>query len=295
MNIKSLLLASLALAMAGCCGSANNECTAAPKKNIAVQMYSVRDDLKKDYDGTVKKLGEMGFTAVEAAGYGNGKFYGKTPAEFKKSIEDNGMVVLSTHVVKTLSPKELESGDFSESMKWWDECIAAHKAAGAKYIVMPWMPVPKTLKDLKTYCNYFNEVGKKCKEAGMLFGYHNHAHEYQKIEDKVMYDYMLENTNPDLVFFEMDVYWTARGHKAPVDYFKKYPKRFKLLHIKDECELGESGMVGFDAIFNHAKEAGLEYPVVEVERYNFAPIVSTQKSIDYLRKAPFVKKSYPVK
>ena len=188
MNIKYLLLASLALAIAGCCGSSSNECTAAPKKNIAVQMYSVRDDLKKDYDGTVKKLGEMGFTAVEAAGYGNGKFYGKTPAEFKKSIEDNGMVVLSTHVVKTLSPKELESGDFSESMKWWDECIAAHKAAGAKYIVMPWMPVPKTLKDLKTYCNYFNEVGKKCKEAGMLFGYHNHAHEYQKIEDKVMYD-----------------------------------------------------------------------------------------------------------
>ena len=295
MNIKSLFLASLALAMAGCCGSSNSECTAAPKKNIAVQMYSVREDLKKDYDGTVKKLGEMGFTAVEAAGYGNGKIYGKTPAEFKKSIEDNGMVVLSTHVVKALSPKELESGDFSESMKWWDECIAAHKAAGAKYIVMPWMPVPKTLKDLKTYCNYFNEVGKKCKEAGMLFGYHNHAHEYQKIEGKVMYDYMLENTNPDLVFFEMDVYWTARGHKAPVDYFKKYPNRFKLLHIKDECELGESGMVGFYAIFNHAKEAGLEYPVVEVERYNFAPIVSTQKSIDYLRKAPFVKKSYPVK
>ena len=86
-----------------------------------------------------------------------------------------------------------------------------------------------------------------------------------------MYDYMLENTDPDLVFFEMDVYWTVRGQKAPVDYFKKYPKRFRLLHIKDEKELGDSGMVGFDAIFKHAADAGMEYPVVEVERYSFAP------------------------
>ena len=293
MKVKILLLAALAFAMAGCCAT-NSACNA-PKKNIAVQMYSVRDDIKKDYDGTVKKLGEMGFTAVEAAGYGNGKFYGKTPAEFKKSIEDNGMVVLSSHTGKRLTDAELAAGKASESMKWWDECIAAHKAAGMKYIVVPGIGVPKTLRDLQTYCDYFNEIGRRCNAAGMKFGFHNHSHEFQKIEGKVMYDYMLEHTDPNLVFFEMDVYWAARAHKAPVDYFKKYPNRFKLLHIKDECELGESGMVGFDAIFNHAKDGGLEYPVVEVERYNFAPIVSTQKSIDYLRKAPFVKKSYPVK
>lgn len=180
-------------------------------------------------------------------------------------------------------------------MKWWDECIAAHKAAGMKYIVAPWMNVPKTLKDLKTYCKYYNEIGKRCKAAGLSFGYHNHAHEFQKVEGKVMYDYMLENTDPDLVFFEMDVYWTVRGQKAPVDYFKKYPKRFKLLHIKDEKELGDSGMVGFDVIFKHAADAGMEYPVVEVERYSFAPAESIKKSIDYLNNAPFVKESYPEK
>ena len=106
---------------------------------------------------------------------------------------------------------------------------------------------------------------------------------------------MLENTDPDLVFFEMDVYWTVRGQKAPVDYFKKYPKRFRLLHIKDEKELGDSGMVGFDAIFKHAADAGMEYPVVEVERYSFAPAESIKKSIDYLNNAPFVKESYPEK
>ena len=218
MNIKTLLLAAVAFSMVGC--ATDSACAKAPKKNIAIQMYSMRDDIKKDYEGSVKKLGEMGYTAVEAAGYGGGKFYGKTPAEFKAGSEAAGMKVLSSHTTKQLSQKELETGDFSESMKWWDECIAAHKAAGMKYIVAPWMSVPKTLKDLKTYCKYYNEIGKRCKAAGLSFGYHNHAHEFQKVEGKVMYDYMLENTDPDLVFFEMDVYWTVRGQKAPVDYFK---------------------------------------------------------------------------
>ena len=290
MKIKTLMIAAVALAMAGC--ATDSACAKAPRKNIAVQMYSMRDDIKKDYDGSIKKLGEMGFTAVEAAGYGGGKFYGKTPEDFKAGIEAAGMKVLSSHTAKQLSKKELETGDFSESMKWWDECIAAHKAAGMKYIVAPWMSVPKTLKDLKTYCDYYNEIGKRCKAAGISFGYHNHAHEFQKVEDKIMYDYMLENTDPNLVFFEMDVYWTVRGQKAPVDYFKKYPKRFRLLHIKDEKELGESGMVGFDAIFKHAGEAGMEYPVVEVERYSFTPAESIKKSLDYLRKAPFVLANY---
>ena len=73
------------------------------------------------------------------------------------------------------------------------------------YIVAPWMDVPKTLKELDTYCAYYNEIGKRCKQQGMSFGYHNHAHEFQKVEDKVMYDYMIEHTNPEYVFFQMDV------------------------------------------------------------------------------------------
>ena len=89
------------------------------------------------------------------------------------------------------------------------------------YIVAPWMDVPKTLKELDTYCAYYNEIGKRCKQQGMSFGYHNHAHEFQKVEDKVMYDYMIEHTNPEYVFFQMDVYWVVRGQNSPVDYFNK--------------------------------------------------------------------------
>lgn len=265
------------------------------KKDVTIQLYSVRDLIKEgsDFNALLKKLAQMGYSSVEAANYNDGKFYGLTPEDFKKAVEDAGMTVLSSHCSRGLSDQELASGDFSESLKWWDQCIAAHKAAGMKYIVTPWLGVPKTVKDLQTYCNYFNEIGKRCKENGMLYGNHNHAHEFEKVEGKeVMYNYMLENTNPDYVFFQMDVYWVVRGQNSPVDYFKKYPGRFKILHIKDDRELGQSGMVGFDAIFKNAATAGVQNIVAEIERYSCPVEESVKESIDYLLDAPFVKASY---
>ena len=107
-----------------------------------------------------------------------------------------------------------------------------------------------------------------------------------------MYDYMLEHTNPDLVFFQMDVYWTVMGRKSPVEYFQKYPGRFTLLHIKDHKELGQSGMVGFDAIFKNTDVAGTKFLIVEVEHYNHTPAESVKISLDYLLNCPLVKASY---
>lgn len=262
------------------------------KKDIALQLYSLREDIKTDYIGTIKKVGEIGYTAVEAAGYSEGKFYGKTPEEFKADVEAAGMTVLSSHTAKQLTEKELSTKNYSESLKWWDEAIKAHKAAGMKYIVAPWMEVPKTIKDLQTYCEYYNEIGKRCKENGISFGYHNHAHEFTKIDDIVMYDYMLENTNPEYVFFQMDVYWIIMGQQSPVDYFNKYKGRFALLHIKDNKELGQSGMVGFDAIFKNTDAAGVKHLIVEVEKYNFIPDESVKRSLDYLLNCSLVKESY---
>ena len=229
------------------------------KKEVSIQLYSVRDVINKgtDLNVVLKDLAEMGYTSIEAANYDNGKFYGKTPEEFKSAVEKAGMTVLSSHCSRGLSGEEVASGDFSESLKWWDQSIAAHKA------------------------------------AGMKFGYHNHAHEFQKVEDKaVMLDYMIENTNPEYVFFQMDVYWIVRGQHSPVDYFNKYPGRFTMLHIKDHRELGQSGMVGFDAIFNNAKTAGVKNIVAEIEDYSCPVMESVKKSIDYLLEAPFVKASY---
>ncbi|MGE8292748.1 MAG: sugar phosphate isomerase/epimerase family protein [Sphingobacterium sp.] len=283
--------------MAGCMLLAVNPTFAqkkAAKKEIGLQLYSVREEISKNpnFDQILQKIAALGYTGVEAAGYKDGKLYNLSPQEFKAKVEKTGMKVLSSHATKTLSAQELASGDFSESLKWWDECIAAHKAAGMKYIVTPWMDVPKTLKDLETQCRYLDAVGAKCRQQGILYGYHNHAHEFKKVEDKVMFDYMLEHTNPENVFFEMDVYWAVIGDVSPVDYFNKYAGRFKALHIKDHREIGQSGMVGFDAIFNNAKTGGLKYLFVELEDTRNDIYTGLEQSIDYLKKASFVKDSY---
>lgn len=261
------------------------------KKNIAIQLYSVRDDIKSDFDATIKAVAEVGYTGTEAAGYADGKFYGKTPEEYKAAIEGVGMQVLSSHAGRPL-PENIKDAKWDEIWQWWDTAIAAHKAAGMKYIVTAWIPTPKTLVDLKAYCDYFNQIGEKCNAAGIRYGYHNHNFEFNEIEGETMYDYMLKNTDPSKVFFQMDVYWTMRGGKSPVDYFEAYPGRFEVLHIKDEKELGQSGMVGFDAIFNNIEKAGTKYIVVEVERYNFTPLESIKKSYEYLIDSPFVKADY---
>lgn len=270
---------------------------AAPvKKDMCVQMYSARSILNHDnYADILKEIAAMGYTAVEAASYDgdNGLIYGDTPEVFKQKVEAAGMKVLSAHVSRGLSREELDSGDLTAALAWWDKCIEVHKKAGMEYIVTPWMGLQENLKDLQVYCDYLNEVGRRCKAAGIKYGYHNHAYEFEKVEDQVMYDYMLQHTDPDLVFFQMDVYWAVIGKASPVDYFKRYPGRFKMLHIKDEWEVGQSGMVGFDAIFKNAELAGLENFVVEIERYSYEDIrKSFVESADYLLNAPFVKATY---
>ena len=267
---------------------------AKPKKEVCIQLYSLRtilDGVNKDgkvsesYTKLLKDLADMGYTSVETANYDNGKFYGRTPQQFKEDCEKAGLKVLSAHTNRGLSDQELASGDFTEAMKWWKQCIADHKAAGMEYIVCPWMGVPKTMKDLLTQCKYLNEIGKLCKQSGIKFGYHNHSHEFQKV--------MLENTDPEYVFFEMDVFWTVWGQNSPVNYFKKYPGRFKMFHIKDYREIGQSGMVGYDAIFNNADKAGMENFVVELEQSEAPSIVDGVRiSIDYLLNADFLKSSY---
>ena len=290
-NMKLKLF--FAAALAALCVSFTNA-SAAPKKEVGLQLYSVRSLLKDNRDATIDQVGKMGYTHVEAAGYGGGKFYGLTPDEFKKKCNAVGMEPLSSHTRIQLSKEELESGDFSKSLAKWDDLIAAHKAAGMKYIVDPALAVPKTLKELDTICKYYNAIGKKCKEAGLSFGYHNHSHEFKKVEGKTMLDYMIENTNPEDVFFQLDVYWARKGGVDPVEYFKKYPKRFRLLHIKDIDEVGASTFMDFNSIFKNIAKSGCEYIIVEVEKPAKGQTIdeTVKKSLDYLLKNPNVKASY---
>ncbi|MBR5150450.1 MAG: sugar phosphate isomerase/epimerase [Bacteroidaceae bacterium] len=267
----------------------------APKKEISIQLYSIRDTIARsgnNLDPIFKGLAEMGYTGIEAAGYGGGKFYGYAPEDFKATAEKYGIKVISSHCNRNLTAEEIESGDFSEGLKWWAQAIADHKAAGMKYIVNPWLNRPATLKELKVTCDYFNEIGKLCNAAGLKYGYHNHSHEMVNVENRVMLEYMIENTDPELVFYELDLYWTVMGKKSPVEFFEKYPGRFALLHVKDHREVGQSGMVGFDAIFKNVATAGVQDIIVEIEGCKGTTMDGAKVSIDYLLDAAFVPATY---
>jgi sugar phosphate isomerase/epimerase len=282
---KSLTFIALAIFVAGGIVSC---APPKPAKEVGLQLWSVRDDMKTDAKGTIEKVGAMGYKFVEAAGYSDGKFYGMEPADFKALCDANKVNFFSSHCGQAVP----DSAGWAACMKWWDTCIAAHKAAGVKYIVQPFMDKVgyETLAGNKRYCDYFNAVGEKCNAAGIRFGYHNHSEEFKDVEGQTIYDYMLKNTDPAKVMFEMDLYWIAEGSKRPVDYFNAYPGRFELWHVKDKAEIGgKDAKMDFKPIFESAEKAGMKKYIVEVEEYNFAPIESAQKSLEFLQNAEYVK------
>jgi sugar phosphate isomerase/epimerase len=261
------------------------------RKNIGLQMYSLRDLINDEtigIDSVIRMIGKQGYKYIEAADYYNGTIYGMSPVSFKEKIEEAGLIPLSCHV------RQDKTDDMSTMWNWWDLCIATHKAAGMSYIVQPSMPVPETLEELQAYCDYFNRIGEKCNAVGMKFGYHNHSYEFEKIysDGTAMYDYMIQHTDPEKVFFELDVYWCQKGGRLATQLFEAYPKRFLLLHIKDEEELGKSGFMNFEDLFKTIDKAGTKYLIVEVEKYNMPPAESVKQSLDYLNSASFVKNDY---
>lgn len=257
-------------------------------KNVGLQLYSLRDMVKEEgIQKTLEAASKMGYKNLETASYDNGKIYGLAPAEFKKMVNDLGMKCTSAHLGQAFT-KEKEA----EVMGWWDQAIEAHNELGVKYMVQPWMPVndQTTLDDIKMYCDYFNTVGYKTAAASIAFGYHNHDFEFRKIDDQLIYDYLLDNVSPNHVFFEMDVYWVTKGGGDPVAYLKNRPSQFKAIHIKDEKEIGESGMMSFQPIFDQMYSNNVKDWYVEVERYtNNDPVASVQQSYDYLNQADYVK------
>jgi sugar phosphate isomerase/epimerase len=257
-------------------------------KNIGLQLYSIRDSIRNDVPAAIQKVADMGYKFVEPAGYGDGKFYGMEPVEFKALCEENDIYVLSSHTGRPAP----DSTNYAETMAWWDACIDAHVAVGAKFIVQPSMgrTAYESLDGLKQWVAYFNEVGEKCNAKGIRFGYHNHSREFTTVFDStiILYDYMLENCDPAKVMFQLDLYWCVEGGKNPVDYFNKYPGRFELWHIKDAEEIGASGKMDFASMWAAREVSGMKYGIVEVERYNFDQFTSCQKSIEFLNAAEYV-------
>lgn len=272
------------------------------KKQIGLQLYSIREVIgspakyAQNHVEVFKKLASWGYTAVEAASYdqGRGTFYGVSPEQFRADCEAAGLQCLSSHATRGLNADELKNHDFTEALRWWDKAIADHKAAGMKYIVTPGWGVPRTQEEAQTLCDYANAIGRKCRAAGLQYGYHTHSHEYQKVDGTPWIDYMMQHIDAENMFWQMDTYWCVMGQQSPVQYFKKYPGRFTMLHIKDLYELGESGMVDFNAIFRNAATAGLCDYIVEMEGTDGTIDImeGVRRCAAYLLKNKVVRKSY---
>ena len=266
-------------------------CTPAPKQ-IGLQLYSVNRDMK-DVDASLAKVAAAGYNVVETLR--SPECFGLPAAEFKALCDKHGLKIVSTHHSIAMNPE-----NEAEIMNQWRAVFEGLNVMGAKYCVIPSFKLGETIEDLQAVCDYFNKVGALAKEYGLKLCYHNHAFEYEVVDGKVKWEYMIENTDPESVFFQMDVYWTTQGGKNPVEYLKKYPERIKMLHIKDDLVIGESGKIDFEAIFKQFYANGYSDFVVEQEMprgpkdEDPAARIATMwegvaKSAAYLQNATFVK------
>lgn len=256
---------------------------------IGLQMYSVRSYLDPLDEG-LAKISEAGYSFVEMANYNDeaGLFYGRTPGEFKTLCEANGLQVLCSH---TNGPNP-DRTPMEDCVAWWSRAIEHHAAAGCIAIVAPAMACD-SLPTLARYCELYNKVGGMCNERGLKFGYHNHDNEFKfkyTQEDGsqiTWYDYLLANTDPDKVFFELDLYWATVGGADIMELFKANPGRFYMWHVKDEIEVGDpaTNIVPFPEIYKYASLAGMKYQIVEQEGFpeGSDPYESVKRSCDYVK------------
>jgi sugar phosphate isomerase/epimerase len=224
-----------------------NALIADPKKltRVGVQLYSVRDAMGKDPMGTLKLLSEGQIKHVEHANYINRKFYGYTAKEFKKILTDLSMQMPSGHTVMTAQDWDNAKNDFTDKWKYTVEDAAE---VGQRYVISPWLDesLRTDMDGLKKFMDQFNKCGELCKAHGMKFGYHNHDFEFStKVGDGNLFDYILMNTDPNLVVQQLDIgnmYGVPGG--VALDILDKYPGRFELMHVKDEIKSPDKGEMG---------------------------------------------------
>lgn len=278
------------------------------KKSIGLQIYSLGKELYEDVPGGLKKIGQMGYSTIELAGYKEGTINGVDMVEFKKMAEDAGLKITSTHVNPPV--REYTAANKGEIADFWKRAADDHAKIGVTYLIQPGQPSTRNVEEVARVCEVFNEAGQIAKAAGLSFGYHNHEMEFARVipggEDmvfgrrgfgreqpkgiEVIYDAFIQRTDPSLVFFEMDVYWAVMGQNDPVAYMQKYSDRIKVLHIKDKAVLGQSGMMNFENIFKQAYANGIKDYFVELEGITAGTQFEGVKGcVDYLLKASFVK------
>jgi len=252
---------------------------AASIQNIGLQLYTVRNEMEKDFDGTLQKVAAIGYKEVEFGGY-----YKRSPAQVKAVLDANGLSAPSSHTLLSALRQNL------------DQTIESAVAMNHKYLVCAFLlPTERgSVDNYKKLGDVFNQVGSKCKAAGIQFAYHNHDFEFVPQDGKLPYDVLLAATDSELVKLELDLYWITKGGQQPLDYFTRYPGRFPMLHVKDMdntskkffTEVGR-GVIDFRPIFTKAAQAGVKHYFVEQDSCPGSPFDSIKTSYDYLRKLSF--------
>lgn len=207
---------------------------------MGLQLYSIRDDMKKDPLGSLKQLAAMGYKYVEHANYVERKFYGYGAKEFKKILDDLGLKMPSGHTVMGKPHWDDATKDFTDLWRYTVEDAAI---VGQQYVISPWLDesLRQTTDDLKRYMEVFNKSGELCKKSGMKFGYHNHDFEFSvKLDGVPVYDIIMKETDPSLVIQQLDMGNLYNGGVKAIDIVKQYPGRFESMHVKDEIKSAEA-------------------------------------------------------
>lgn len=253
---------------------------------IGIQLYTVRDQFEKNPQATLTALAEMGYKKVELYDY-NAGYFGVTPRDMGIMLRTLRMRAPGGHYKYGLHDKNW-SGTIRQG---WKKAIDDAKLIGHKYMSLGWLDESERTKldDYKAMAEWLNMAGQMCQNAGIQFCYHNHDFEFQEMEGDTPYDLLLALTEPELVKFEVDLYWVIKAGKDPFAYFEKHPGRFPLWHVKDMdatpakgfTEVG-NGTIDFPQLFAKAKQAGMKHFFVEQDESSGSSLESAKKSLEYL-------------
>lgn len=250
-------------------------------KKFGIQLYTLRDVVPKDPKGVLKQLASFGYTQIESYEGQQGMFWGMSNTDFKKYMDDLGMSIVSSHcdINKDFEKKSAEAA-----------------AIGMKYLICPWLGPQKSLDDYKRHADEFNKRGEICKKNGIRFAYHNHDYSFKPINGQLPQDVMMNATDASLVDYELDMYWVVAAGEDIEAWVKKYPKRFRLCHVKDRSktpgadngknsvDLG-TGAINWNSVLKTAKANGMEYFIVEQEAYpNGTSLEASKVNAEYMKK-----------
>ena len=290
MSTRRSFLKSTSLLSAGWLLSPSELNKTAP--TIGLQLYTVRDAMEKDPEGTLAKVAKIGYKSVEAATYtGSEKFYGMNAKAFKKVLKQNGLIIPSAHyrLGEENTKGEITKGTILHD---WDKAVDDAAEVGIKYMVCAYLADSERgdIDHYKNVADQLNTGGEKCKKSGIQLCYHNHDFEFVKQGDIVPYEILL-SSDKNLVKMEMDMYWMTKSGQDPIAYFNKYPGRFPLWHLKDMdktekkdfTEVG-NGVVDFKRIFKYKNKAGMKYFFVEQDKCPGSPFDSITQSIRYIKR-----------